>query len=352
MVLSTGVEPRLKTVLARWIASDPGRLVLSTTKIAAQSLRLQLGEFLEGAITIQAVETLEFREQLIKAIQTTESKFLVITDDRSYPSSRLLKSLANTFANPQVGGVTTARHVVPVMDGSLSTWESFHALNQVRRRILHATLAYFHDGQVLNLGGFSAYRTAILKTDEFYAEVRQETWLGKYKIVTGDDNTTTRFIIHRGWKSSFLNSNEDRIFAGGLNESRYLKQVSRWSRDTARSYITDVRFAVKSGRRRAYLHAGLNIIANYTSDALVLFEILFLFLTGIVALWNRTAWTHFCNLSMEHLLTASAFTIMEHLPFFTTPSRLLYVPGTILYMYLHAFIVMHALFTLHKVRCV
>lgn len=55
------------------------------------------------------------------------------------------------------------------------------------------------------------------------------------------------------------------------------------------------------------------------------------------------------RLWIEHILISGAFTIFEHAPFFSHSKNLKYLPGAILYMYLHAFVVCFALFTLQKV---
>jgi hypothetical protein len=49
-------------------------------------------------------------------------------------------------------------------------------------------------------------------------------------------------------------------------------------------------------------------------------------------------------------MVSGAFTIFEHAPFFLYSERLKYIPGAIAYMYIHAFIVCFAFFTLQKVR--
>lgn len=45
----------------------------------------------------------------------------------------------------------------------------------------------------------------------------------------------------------------------------------------------------------------------------------------------------------------STLEVLEHLPFFRTFSNLLFIPQSVFYTYLHAVIVLYAMFTLHKV---
>lgn len=262
----------------------------------------------------------------------------------------LVNQLATFLSDPAIGGVTVPREITPAPGKRLSGWEAFGALNQVRRRILHSALAYYHDGQVLNLaGGLTGARTSILQSDAYYNELRTETWLGRYKLVTGEDNTCTRFMVQRGWKTGFLNGDEARVFAGVSPDSKYLKQVKRWSRDTARSYLKDVHFALKSGVRRAYVYAFLNIVANYASDAAVLFELGYLLVYTVHSVAYSKSEGCTSSLVLEHLAIASALTVLEHMPYFTRPAHSIHIPGAILYMYIHALIVLYSCLTLHKV---
>lgn len=55
------------------------------------------------------------------------------------------------------------------------------------------------------------------------------------------------------------------------------------------------------------------------------------------------------RLSLDHFLVTSAFQIFEHAPFFVNFDNMIYLPGTVLYAYLHVLIVLWALLSLDKV---
>lgn len=55
------------------------------------------------------------------------------------------------------------------------------------------------------------------------------------------------------------------------------------------------------------------------------------------------------RLCIDHFLIASILTIFEHAPFFTTWRSLLYLPSTILYLYIHMIMVVFAWLTMYKV---
>ena len=83
----------------------------------------------------------------------------------------------------------TMQKVRPVNGVRFTVWESVGALNLVRRNIIHSSLAYWNNGQVLNLSGrLYIYKTKISENDEFYHVLKNDLWLDKYPIRTGDDS--------------------------------------------------------------------------------------------------------------------------------------------------------------------
>lgn len=211
-------------------------------------------------------------------------------------------------------------------------------------------MAYYHDGQVLNLaGGFTGARTSILQSQTYYDELQNETWRGRYKITTGEDNTCTRFIVQHGWRTDFINADDAKMLSCASTDARYLKEVKRWSRDTARSYLKDFRFAIKSGKRRAYVCALLNVSANYASDAAVIMELVFIIVSFIASAVNDKNGASTLERLLAHFTVSSALTVLEHFVWFRTPTRLIHIPGSIIYMYLHAMIVLYSCFTLNMV---
>lgn len=272
-----GAEPWYTHTVRSWLRANPKAIIIVTVDRAAEHIRQMLDFIEDDRIIIRAVRKPSMREQILEGIRNTSTDILVIADDRSPWSPRTLDCLVAAFADPLVGGVNVAQRVVPSTGPNWTMWESFGALNVVRRNILHSALAYFNDGQVLNLTGrLTAYRTCVLKNEEFFEAFTKEVWLGRYHITTGDDNALTRWTVQHGWKTSFQNSPDARVIARVRPDAVYFKQLRRWSRDTARSYLKDVAFAIRNGKRRDYIRCILNIAANYASDFAVLMELAFL----------------------------------------------------------------------------
>jgi hypothetical protein len=155
--------------------------------------------------------------------------------------------------------------------------------------------------------------------------------------------------VQRGWKTAFLNADDALVFAGVSADSKYIRQVKRWSRDTARSYLLDVQYALRSGKSRAYRYALLNIAANYASDVAIIAEVLFLLTISITSVVHRNKGNEIVPLVLEHFLTASALTVFEHMPWLMKFGHFVHLPGAVAYMYLHAAIVLYSILTIHKV---
>lgn len=256
-----------------WLACDPGAINIVTIAGKLEKVRALVNTVGDHRIRVDSIEEANYRKQASMAIQKTITPYLIIVDDDVKWSSQTLQYIAVAFSNPAVGGVNTMQEVCP-SDGHLTTWESFGALNLVRRNVLHSFVAYFTNGHVLNLSGrTAAYRTGILQLEEFYFAFQNDYWRGHYYIRTGDDNFFTSWIVQRGWKTRFLNDKDALIITTMNVDASYLKQLMRWSRDTARSYLRDCRFAVKQGDASFRVYCLFKVVANYSSDLAIALEL-------------------------------------------------------------------------------
>lgn len=279
-----GAEENYHDKIQSWLRCNPKAIIIVTVEKMAQRVRGLLRVIKDDRITMLTVTVPGIREQMCKGIRSTTTDILVFVDDDTTWSLQTLNYLLAPFCDASVGGVNTMQQVRASVtnSSSLSLWESFGSLNLVRRNILHSTLAYFNHGQVMNLSGRTvAYRTRILKQQEFFEAFTHDYWRGRYLIRTGDDNFLTSWIIQQGWKTDFQNHPDAMIFTTANPDATYLKQVLRWSRDTARYYLKDIGFALRTGRRQDYLRCILNCLANYASDFALLAEMAFLSVESI-----------------------------------------------------------------------
>lgn len=274
--VTLGAQRDFVTNVQSWLAGNLANVIIVTIDETFPQLQALMDTVADPRIHVYSVESvpgINWRPAACEGIRRTTTPYLVFVDDDVIWGSRTLEHIAYAFANPDVGGVNTMQEVHP-NDLQFTIWESFGALNLVRRNILHSFLAYFRDGDVLNLSGRTAgYRTKVLQREEFYFALLNEYWRRRNLITTGDDNFLTSWVVQQGWKTRFLNQKEAVVTTSMNDDASYLKQLMRWSRDTARSYLRDFGFAIKTRRMSFLIYCVLKIIANYSSDLAVFAEI-------------------------------------------------------------------------------
>ena len=285
-----GTQSDLVTNVQSWLAANPAAVLIITIDETFPQLQALMESVVDPRLhllSINSIPGINWRPGACEGIRRTKTPYLVFVDDDVTWGSRTLEYIAHAFANPDVGGVNTMQEVHPI-SLQFTTWESFGALNLVRRNILHSFLAYFRDGHVLNLSGRTAgYRTKVLQQEDFYFALMNEYWRGRDLINTGDDNLLTSWVLRKGWKTCFLNQREATIATSMNDDMSYLKQLMRWSRDTARNYIRDLGFAISTCRMSYLIYCVIKIVANYTSDLAVVAELIIL----LVITASRTSYT-------------------------------------------------------------
>ena len=280
-----GTESRYLATLRSWLSNNPSEVVIVTIDSARDRVTELISRITTHKIHVLSTPEPNFRQQMVLGIRKVKTELLVFADDRTFWGPSTLRSMTDALSDREVGGVMTMQRVIPTATTSLelTSWESFGALNLVRRNINHSFLAYFNNGQVLNLSGRTvAYRTEILQNESLLNAFLHDYWRGKHLIRTGDDNFLTTWTLHHGWKTHFVTNPHASISCSVCPDAAYIRQLLRWSRDTARAYIMDLVWAVKFGGRAHVLRCMLNILCNYMSDFAVLAEIGNLLLTSAV----------------------------------------------------------------------
>ena len=268
-----GSEKDYASNVQSWLACKPAALIIVTIDENRQHIERSVNAQRNPCVQILSIPAPDMREQQCIAIRQVMTPYLLFVDDRVSWQPGMLQYIAAAFEDQAVGGVTTVGKVVPHAS-NLTIWESFGALNLVRRNILHSWLAYFLDGAVLNLAGrTSAYRTNIIQQEHFYRAMTHDYWCGRHLQRTGDDNLLTSWIIRQGWKTRFMNQPQTVVSAKVNRDATYLKQLVRWSRDTARYYIRDIILAAWTKDRSLLICCSSKIIGNYASDIALIAEV-------------------------------------------------------------------------------
>lgn len=274
-----GEEPFYEQSFRSWLSNGVTDIIIVTIDDSVNRVQKILKPMENCRIRLLSVPKADFRAQVSLGIRHVERSTIIFTDDRTYWSVNTLSHMLAALEDPTVGGVNTMQMVIST-SGSLhrlTIWESFGALNLVRRNILHSLLAYINWGQVLNISGRTvAYRTRILQTEDFFTAYNNDYWRGKTRLKTGDDNFLTNWILHHGWRTAFVNDATAMIKCSVCPDRKYLDQLIRWSRDTARSYLRDLSFAIRQKEGHHLRRCVLNITSNYIVDFIVMQELLFL----------------------------------------------------------------------------
>ena len=277
--ITLGEEPRYVENLKTWLVSGPQEVIVITVERSQHRIEQALQVFHDARIRVLTVPEPDFRQQPLVGIQHVRTDLMVKVDDRVSWSPRTLLTMMAAFEDPAVGGVSTQQRVVSYKGPhhDLTSWESFGALNLVRRNILHSALALFNRGQVLNISGASnMYRTKIFQNSEYYTALQNDYWCGRIQLRTGDDNFSTNWALHHGWKTAFVRDISAGIHTYVCHDSNYLHQLLRWSRDTARYYIRDTLFVLQQRDANHALRCLLNWLFNYLSDFAIITEWCFL----------------------------------------------------------------------------
>ena len=274
--VTLGAQRDYLTSVKSWLAGDLAAVIIVTIDETLPQLEALIKPITDPRIHVYSVDSIpgiNWRPAACEGIRRTQTPYVVLVDDDVIWGSGTLEHIAHAFANPDVGGVNTMQEVLP-SGTQFTTWESFGALNLVRRNILHSFLAYFRDGDVLNLSGRTAgYRTKVLQREEFYFALMNDYWRDRHRIVTGDDNFLTSWVVRQGWNTRFLNQREAVVATSMNDDASYLKQLMRWSRDTARSYLRDFGFAIRTRSMSFLIYCLFKTVANYVSDLAVVVEI-------------------------------------------------------------------------------
>jgi hypothetical protein len=108
-------------------------------------------------------------------------------------------------------------------------------------RNLEITASTYIDGGICCLSGrTAAYRTSILRDPDFQWKFTHEFWLGKYLQHSGDDKFLTRWMHSHYWKTYVQACPEAELLSTFKNNSKFLLQLLRWTRNTWRSDLRSI----------------------------------------------------------------------------------------------------------------
>ena len=292
-------------------------------------------------IKVLGVDKLNKRVQMRKALKEIETEITVFADDDVvWPSFKYLDYLLAIFEDPEVGAGGTRQRV---SRRSGNFW-NFLGICYLERRVWNNISTNAIDGSISTLSGrTAAYRTEILKNDDFFHYFTHDSWRGR-PLNSDDDKCLTRYVYKNGWRIA-IQSDPNAIIETTLEEdSKYISQCLRWARAHWRGNLIVME---NESYWRSWKYCwGLYVIywGQFQTPALLvdgsLFALLYLALIEsrpehrILAFSLLGSWIFFTK-------------IMKLIPHFIRhPGDLKFIPISIAFSYLHGMINVYAAYTL------
>ena len=189
----------------------------------------------------------------------------------------------------------------------------------------------------------AAYRTEILKTDEFSQYFTEDTWLGR-KLNSDDDKCLTRYVYAHGWKIALQCDSKSVIETTLEEDSKYISQCMRWARAHWRGNFT-VMTNESYWRSLKYLWGTYVIYVGQFQTPALLVDSLLLALLFKVTEHSPGQVKLALPLLGSWIFLTKILKLLPHL--FRHPEDVRFIPLSILFSYLHGIINIYALFTLY-----
>ncbi|KAI4255347.1 MAG: hypothetical protein L6R42_006781, partial [Xanthoria sp. 1 TBL-2021] len=288
---------------------------------------------------------------MIRGLQAVCTAITVFADDDVFWAPTLLTHFLAPFENPKVGAVgMKLSHVkmrgVLTRSGGLqilerkphpNCWDFLGTAYLERRRFELAATGSIDGGVGCLSGRTFAIRTGIVQNEQFFNEFQEEQWLGFLSLLAADDdNFMTRYLVNHGWGIAVQLSKEAELTTTLEGNSKFLAQCVRWRRTTWRSNFTSlfVDQTVWSFNPPAVM---MDSLLGYTLYHAVRASEPQSYIPGILtSLAMLVFWVMFSKI----------IKFVGH--FRRYPADLKFLPILYLFSYLHGFIYLYSLSTLHK----
>ncbi|KUL81669.1 hypothetical protein ZTR_11129 [Talaromyces verruculosus] len=292
------------------------------------------------------------RTQIVHALNCVQTEIVAFADDHVFWSSpKFLPTVLAPFEDPKVGGVCTNKRVR--RDYQLTWWESIWNMLgalYLERHNFEIRASYTVDGGIfVSSGRTAAYRSSIVKTEEFRQGFTNEYLLGSSvpvsrddnsfirrfkcwlltrfgKVSTGDDNYITRYLVRNEWKIAVQYCDDALIETTLGTYPKFILQCVRWSRTMWNSNAASL-FTDRTVWRRQPWCVYAVYLNSFVNFALVYDPIL-------VFTFSKTTWRH-----QSGLLPIYTWIILSKLVKLTSyflrhPRDLIFLPAYYVFVYL------------------
>ena len=204
---------------------NPARIIIVTAVANAHLVEdLCAASSIENVLVL-SVEKLNKRNQMLVVLQEVKTDIIVFADDDVFWPDEYLTHLLAIFEDPAVGASGTRQRVR--RNAQPNGW-NFLGIAYLERRVWNNIATNAIDGSISTLSGrTAAYRSEILKTEEFAYYFANDTWLGR-PLTTDDDKCLTRYVYSHGWRIAIQVST---VIETTLEDNwAYIEQCKRWAR--------------------------------------------------------------------------------------------------------------------------
>lgn len=292
-------------------------------------------------ITVLGVDKFNKRVQMVRALKQVETQITVFADDDViWPNDKYLDYLLACFEKKKIGACGS-RQRTQIRSGNM--WNILGVSYLERRNWNNLSIAI--DGSISTLSGrTSAYRTHILKNEDFFHAFLNQTWQG-LPLNSDDDKSLTRWVYSHGHHIT-LQFDPNAILETTLEESElYLDQCGRWARARFRGNFT----VMSNEKYWCSLQYWWGFYSIYLSQFLLsslVYDALLFFLFHC-AFDDPTARTWaFSSLAIWTIFTKN----IKMIPHFCRrPQDLKFIPVLMAFSYYHGYLNTKALLSLNNV---
>ncbi|EQL28315.1 hypothetical protein BDFG_08931 [Blastomyces dermatitidis ATCC 26199] len=341
-----GSGEQLVNTLESILKNAPHRIILSTidenrekAEIIATSVQNH-----RSKVEVASVSRPKKSHQIAIAVERVHTDIVILADGDVLWPPCLVPWILAPFEDPCMGGVATCQRVQTPNNPRISfqyIWWFLGAL-YLERRNFDCTATTYMDGGVPCLSGRTvAYRTEILQScmETFV----NETWFGK-SLNADDDNFLTRWMVTHGIKTYFQSHPDAEVLTTLEESSKFLKQCVRWSRSNWRSNLRSLFIDRAVWWRHPW--STYAVFLTTISQLALLTDTCLIWLCHTMTMSNPTLHTWWLGVLLIWMIFTKFIKLSGH--YRRRPLDCLLFPVSALFGYVHCFIKMYALFSLHE----
>ncbi|KAL9070869.1 MAG: hypothetical protein Q9157_005679 [Trypethelium eluteriae] len=232
-----GDGDELRETIRSCLRCRPFELIIVTVDANLKRAKQMAREMNEKRIRVFSVTQANKRRQMCRAIPEVLTKVTIFADDDVIWPPMLLDWILAPFEDSEIGGVGTSQRLR--REPQPTIWNFLGACYLERRNFDIGACTHIDGGLPCLSGRTVAYRTEILRHDDFTKDFTNETW-GSFQLNADDDNFITRWLVSHGWKTYIQFHKQAEVQTTLESNQKFLRQCLRWSRSNWRSNMTSM----------------------------------------------------------------------------------------------------------------